>query len=487
MSGSVLLLGILLWFAAGSALSWTARKKLGKGMAEYFLANRNVGGVLSALTYSATTYSAFMMVGLVGLSYKTGVGGLGFELTYLLGTVVLLGLFAPRYWAAGRRFNLLTPSEMLSFRYESPAVGMAAAFLCIVMLVPYAAVQLMGTGYLLETLSGGAISFRAATIISATMSFVFSWWAGFRSVAITDAFQSAIMLVATIILAFFVGFFLLPKGPFPFPQTNPGLLEVSWPLPMFIGLTLPWFFFAVTNPQVVQRLYSPRSIGSIRKMILGFSFFGFVYTLLCVYLGFAAAGLVPGLDRADNAMAALLSLVPPGLALVVTLSIMAAAISTMNSIILTLSSMFGRDILKGAFPNLDESSEIALSKAFIPVITLACLVFAQYRFDLIAVLSAMASGGLLMQLPAVIGAFFWKRSSAHGAFLSIAAGGILTGFLYVTGAKPFGQWPPVWGLLLSSAVFVTVSLFTAPPKGTRCFLESVDDDLSYILPGKKAD
>ncbi len=487
MSGSFLLLGILLWFAAGSALSWTARKKLGKGMVEYFLASRNVGGVLSALTYSATTYSAFMMVGLVGLSYKTGVGGLGFELTYLLGTVVLLGLFAPRYWAAGRRFNLLTPSEILSFRYESPAVGMAAAFLCIIMLVPYAAVQLMGTGYLLETLSGGAISFRTATIISATMSFVFSWWAGFRSVAFTDALQSAIMLVASIILALFVGFFLLPNGPFPFPETNPGLLEVSWPLPMFIGLTLPWFFFAVTNPQVVQRLYSPRSIGSIRKMILGFSFFGFVYTLLCVYLGFAAAGLVPGLDRADNAMAALLSLVPPGLALVVTLSIMAAAVSTMNSIILTLSSMFGRDILRGTFPNLDESSEMALSKAFIPVITLACLVFAQYRFDLIAVLSAMASGGLLMQLPAVIGAFFWKRSSAHGAFLSIVAGGILTGLLYVTGAKPFGQWPPVWGLLLSSAVFVTVSLFTTPPGGTRCFLESVDNDLSYILPGKKAD
>ncbi len=485
MSGRVLLLGILMWFAAGSALSWTARKKLGKGMVEYFLANRNVGGFLSALTYSATTYSAFMMVGLVGLAYKTGVVSLGFELTYLLGTVVLLGLFAPRYWAAGRRFNLLTPSEMLSFRYESPAVGMAAAFLCIIMLVPYAAVQLMGTGYLLETLSGGDISFRTATIIAAAMSFIFSWWAGLRSVAITDALQSAVMLVAGIVLAGFVGFVLLPEGPFPFAQTSPDLLEVSWPLPMFIGLTLPWFFFAVTNPQVVQRLYSPRSIGSIRKMVLGFSFFGFVYTILCVYLGFSAAELAPGIEAADNAMAALLSLVPYSLALVVTLSIMAAAVSTMNSIILTLSSMFGRDILKAAFPSLDENREMALSKAFIPVITVVCLVFAQYRFDLIAILSSMASGGLLVQLPAVIGAFFWKRATAQGAFWSITSGGVLTGVLYVTGVKPLDQWPPVWGLLLTSLVFVTVSLVTSPPGAANRFLDSVSNDLSRILPGKK--
>jgi SSS family solute:Na+ symporter len=486
MNSFVLLSGILLWFLAGSVLSWTAKEKLGKGMVEYFLANRSIGGLLSALTYSATTYSAFMMVGLVGLSYKTGVTSLGFELTYLMGTVFLLALFAPRYWAAGKRYNILTPSEMLSFRYESPAVGTAAALLCIVMLIPYAAVQLMGTGYLLETLSGGAITFRTATIIAAAMSFVFSWWAGLRSVALTDALQSAIMLLASIALAVFVGFVLLPEGPFPFSQTKPALLEVSWPLPMFIGLTLPWFFFAVTNPQVVQRLYSPRSIGSIRKMILGFAFFGFVYTVLCVYLGFSAAILKPGLETADNAMAAVLSLVPPALALVVTLSIMAAAVSTMNSIILTLSSMFGRDILKGAFPDMDENTEMVLSKAFIPIITIACLIFAQYRFGLIAILSSMASGGLLMQLPAVIGAFFWKKSTAQGAFWSITIGGILTGMLYVTGAKPLGCWPPVWGLLLASAVFIAVSLFTTPPAGTRRFLESVDDDLSHILPGNRA-
>ncbi|HDQ93478.1 MAG TPA: sodium:solute symporter family protein, partial [Synergistetes bacterium] len=83
MNSSIILAGAAVWFVAGSLLSWHARKKLGQGMSEYFLANRKLGGFVSAMTYSATTYSAFMMVGLVGLTYSSGIGALGFEMTYL--------------------------------------------------------------------------------------------------------------------------------------------------------------------------------------------------------------------------------------------------------------------------------------------------------------------------------------------------------------------------------------------------------------------
>ena len=133
MSGLTLSSGILFWFALGSFLSWQASKKTGPGLSEYFLANRTVGGLVSALTYSATTFSAFMMVGLVGLTYRTGVAALGFEFSYLIFTVLLLVLFAPRYWAAGRAFNLVSPSELLSLRYGDKKVGFAASCLCLVM------------------------------------------------------------------------------------------------------------------------------------------------------------------------------------------------------------------------------------------------------------------------------------------------------------------------------------------------------------------
>jgi SSS family solute:Na+ symporter len=481
MNASLILAGTAVWFVAGSLLSWHARKKLGQGMSEYFLANRKLGGFISAMTYSATTYSAFMMVGLVGLTYSSGIGALGFEMTYLAMTVILMVLFAPRYWAAGRIFNLVTPSELLSKRYESPAAGAVSAILCLVMLIPYASVQLMGIGYLFEILSGGTIPFITGMLIAAAVSLVFSWWAGLRSVAITDALQAVIMLFASLILLYFIAFRLFPEGFSNALAMNSDLLKLKWSFPLFVGLTLPWAFFAVTNPQVVQRLYVPASAANLRKMVLGFSAFGFIYTVLCVVFGLAAAARFPGLDKPDNAMAMLLGSVPVPIALLVTLSIMGAAVSTMNSVILTLSSMFGRDVVKALAPGITEKSELAICRALIPVITVACFFFAKMKLGLIAVLSSMASGGLLMQLPAILGVFFWKRATAAGALSSMIAGGLTVGYMYIQGLKPLGHWPPLWGLLLSGTVFVMVSLATTPPKETDSFMGSIRESLESMF------
>jgi len=482
---SWLIFGILAWFLLGAMLSARARRGVGRGVVDYFLANRTVGGFVSAMSYSATTYSAFMMVGLVGLTYKGGIASLGFELTYLVGTVFLLVLFAPRYWLAGRRYGLMTPSELLSTRYGSKWVGATASLLCLVTLVPYASVQLMGMGYLLEGVSGGAFPFWAGMAVAAAITVVFSIWAGLRSVALTDALQASIMLVVSCLLVAFIVVFLFPGGWTNAVATRPDLLKVSWPFPVFLGLTLPWTFFALTNPQVVQRLYAPKDIRSIRGMVAGFSVFGFAYTVLCVVLGLSAALLVPGLKNPDGAMAALLTKVPRALALLVVLSIFAAAVSTLNSIILTLSSMFGRDLLRAVFP-LSEEKELFWGKLLIPVLTVACFAFAGLRLGLIAVLSSMASAGLMAQLPVILGAFFWKRGTAAGAIAGMVAGGGVTGGLYLAKINFLGHWPPVWGLMASVGTFVLVSLLTRPDPAGAVFIETVDADVRETFwPGRK--
>ncbi len=477
MSGELLYSGIFVWFALGAVLSWQAGRRTGGGISEYFLANRTIGGFVSALTYSATTFSAFMMVGLVGLTYRTGVAALGFELTYLMFTVLLLVLFAPRYWAAGRAFDLVSPTELLSFRYENRWVGFAGAVLCLVMLIPYASVQLMGVGYLLETLSEGAIPFAAGSGAAALIAMVFCL-SGMRSVAWTDSLQALVMLVASFLLVSFVLTEFFPQGFMRTVSATPKLLTVNWSISLFVGLTLPWAFFAITNPQVVQRLYTPKNPRSLRNMILGFSCFGLVYTVVCGLLGFAMAVLSPGLENADQAMPILLSKVPVPLGLIVTISIMAAAVSTLNSIVLTLGSMFGRDVIRSLSPGLSEKRELSIGRVMIPIVTVACFVFAQFKFDMIVVLSSMASGGLLMQLPAVLGAFFWKRATAVGALSSLIVGGAVVSILSVTNLKPMGQWPSVWGLAASSVVFALASLLSSPPENADRFFDGLTREMN---------
>jgi SSS family solute:Na+ symporter len=242
---------------------------------------------------------------------------------------------------------------------------------------------------------------------------------------------------------------------------------------MFIGLALPWFFFCLSNPQVSQRFFIPASVKAMKQMLGGFLVFGFVYTLIAVLWGFGAKMLVPGLENADMATPTLLAepFVPKALALVAMIGIVAAAVSTIDSILLTLSSVWARDVYRGVFnPKASEARELKIGQWVIPIMALVALVFAwqvssKSGIDfMIAPLSAAASAGLLMVVPSIFGAFYWKRATAPAAIASILSGALLVLVLQVTGLKPLGWWPGVWGLILCVVVFVVVSLVTRAPR-----------------------
>ena len=481
--------GIAIYIAAGLGIAMMARRRLGAGVSEFFLANRKVGGFVSALTYSATTYSAFMMIGLAGLTYISGVGALGFELTYLCGMFMMV-FFLPRFWLVGRKYGYVSPMELLSDRYQSKWVGATAAILALVFLVPYGAVQLMGVGYLMHGVSQGAIPVVAGIIIAVFCAIAWSNIAGMRSVAWTDAFQALIMIATSAVVLGVVVAALGGFGSFfgKLESASPGLLTVptakgAWNINMFIGLALPWLFFLISNPQVSQRLFIPKSVTAMKQMLGGFLVFGFIYTLISVLWGFSATLLVPGLENADLATPTLLALpiIPMGLAIIVMIGITAAAISTIDSILLTLSSVWARDIHKGLInPKVSEAGELRVGQWVIPIMAIIAFVFAWWAAGktglafMIAPLSSAASAGLLMAVPTIFGAFFWKRATALGAMVSCIAGAIVVLLFQVTGWKPLGWWPGTWGFIVCVILFVGVSLATKPPR------EKAEEFIGYL-------
>lgn len=108
MSQSFIWYGIAAYVVISIVVAMMSRAGKSTTMSDYFLGGRSMGGVVSALSYSATTYSAFMMVGLAGLTYKGGVGALGFEIVYFAG-VSLVAIFGPRFWAVGKKYGFVTP------------------------------------------------------------------------------------------------------------------------------------------------------------------------------------------------------------------------------------------------------------------------------------------------------------------------------------------------------------------------------------------
>lgn len=449
--------GLIVWFIFGCMISFWARKRTGPGIAEYFIASRTIGGLVAAMTYSATTYSSFMMVGLVGMTYSVGVAAMGFELSYLMGTILLLVLFAPYFWSLGKKYDCITPIELLSKVYQSPVLGGIATIYCLLMLIPYMSVQFTGIGYLLETLTG--ISYQTGVFVALVIVIVFTLWAGMRSVAWTDTLQSLIMVISSFFLLFYVmNHFFGGFGQFfqVIQNDHRNLLSANnMNYQRFIGLTIPWLFFALTNPQVAQRMFISRDKRSLKVMISGFAIFGLLYTMIVINLGLAARHILPDVTNTDMITPLILEKIPVFLALVVFIGIVAASVSTVNSIILTLSSMCTVDVYGQIF-KVEENKKLYFGKIMVPVISLLAFFFSLGRFGIIVELSVMSSAGLLALVPSYLG-IFWEKGNKIASIASIAAGGFITISMYLTRYYPLGIWPGVWCLIISTLVFVCLS------------------------------
>ncbi|MEM4645698.1 MAG: hypothetical protein QW421_06080 [Archaeoglobaceae archaeon] len=202
----MLLYALLLYLAIGTIITVLTMRKILTDE-DYYIGGRKVGGVISALTYAATTYSAFMMVGLVGLTYISGVGALGFELFYLVGTLMLLSYYAPKLWKIGKEKNFITPGDVFSSRYGKNVAKILTPFIALA-LIPYTSLQFVGISLLLSK----EISFEFGVAFSALFTAFWAFLGGLRSVAWTDAIFGIFML-SMAILAVFYASSLLPPSP----------------------------------------------------------------------------------------------------------------------------------------------------------------------------------------------------------------------------------------------------------------------------------
>ena len=460
-------IAVALFALLGAGIARAAARGNTGSAVDYYLGGRRIGGAVSGLSYAATTYSAFMLIVLTGLTYRGGIGALGFELVYFSG-LSLLVVFGPRFRLAAERYGFVTPAEMLGKRYGSRWVARAAALLSLIFLMPYCTTQMAGIGLLLSEITGGAIPLFAAIATGAALAILWTLVAGLRSVAWTDAVQAAIMVVSALLA---IGFVIAhiggpatfaarvaeERGPW-LDVPGPGL----WSLGTFLALSLPWFFFPLSNPQVSQRLFTVRDIPAMRAMILWVLGFGLIFTLVSVIWGFAALVLAPDLENTSAATPALLAsgAVPRIVALFLAIGILSAAISTLDSIALTLGSMVARDL--GAATATD-ARQLMTGRIVVVLVILFASGFALRNAPVVDQLAALSAAGLVVSVPATIGAFFWRGGTAAGALASLA-GGLLVAVVmaFVAGISVFDPVLPAAVLGAALALFVGVSLATRP-------------------------
>jgi SSS family solute:Na+ symporter len=483
ISPVIIWITLAVFAVAGGIIAFAAMRSNTGSALDYYLGGRRFGGMVSGLSYAATTYSAFMLVVLTGLTYRGGVGALGFELIYFSG-LTLLVVFGPRFWLAAKRWGFITPAEMLGARYGDRSVARLAAVLSLLFLMPYCTTQMAGIGLLLSGVTGEAIALWQAIAAGAALAIFWTLVAGLRSVAWTDAVQAAVMMVSALLAVGFVVAAIGGPGRFaerlaadhgPWLEVpGPGL----WSLGTFLALAIPWFFFPLSNPQVSQRLFVTEDLRALRRMIFWVLGFGLVFTLIAVIWGFAALVLEPGLENPAGATPALLGsgVVPLPVSLLLIVGILSAAVSTLDSIALTLGSMVARDIMRQGEGR--DARQILIGRVVVVLVVLFAAYFALRNAPIVDQLAALSAAGLVVTVPATVGAFFWRGGTAAGALASMIGGGALAIWLAMgAGVSVFD--PRLAGSVIAASVglFVGVSLVTRPRPGALDFKRDLRRDL----------
>jgi SSS family solute:Na+ symporter len=245
-------------------------------------------------------------------------------------------------------------------------------------------------------------------IIGVLLVYIWIYLAGMWSVASTDLYQGILMLISGFIYIGWIYNYMTEIGIKLNDVINmlgeKGYLGITsfWTFTVFLSYTIPWIFFAITNPQVVVRLYIHRNESTYKKAVIFFSIFGLLYTLLSVSIGLLARALavkevVPANLSRDSVTPYMLSLMPSIIGSLIGISIMAAAISTANSIVLAVSGSICREI------NIKSERKISiLAKIINLLISIIAGVIAYYRIGFIVELSVLTSILLLPFAPLTI-------------------------------------------------------------------------------------
>lgn len=471
---------VLAAYAVGVVvIGWLARSRSAGGPEGYFLAGRALGPVIFLATMAATNFSAFTVFGASGAGYRDGYSFypiVGFGTGFMALTFWLLGR---KIHQAGLTTGALTPPDLIRRTYGSTGLSALFAVVMVVYTLPYIALQPMAAGYALQALLGWDY-FTGAVVVTGLI-LVYTLRGGLKSVAWTDAFQGGLMIVllglALVVVAGRAGGLsaagqqVITHHPELF--ARPGGRGFHTPAIWFSFIFL-WFFCDPMFPQLFQRFMAARDRASIRLTMLAYPFVTSLVFLLPVTIGVLGRLSHPGLKgKAADQILPLLAADLPGdvLGSLVVACGLAALMSTLDSQLLTLSSIFSQDLYPLAKGKSPRSSWPG--RWFVLLLALAGLTLAYNPPDTILSIASQTFTGLAVLFPAVFFGLSPRWRSTAGAWLSIIVGQVMVGLYFFKLLPSFGFLPVVPIMAVTLAAYLIPALWAKPDlSGLKAALRS---------------
>ncbi|WP_404332779.1 sodium/pantothenate symporter [Mesobacillus maritimus] len=433
---------------------------------EYFLGGRQLGGFILAMTMTATYGSASSFIGGPGAAYTQGLGWVLLSMAQLATGYFVLMVLGKKFAIVTRKYKAVTLVDFLKERYESKWVVLLSAASIIIFLFSAMAAQWVGGARLIESVTG--LSYTSALFLFAASVMIYVVIGGFRAVALTDAVQGTVMFIGTLILLIAT---VIAGGGIPniisdLTAENPNLITPygfdGGLTPLYVSSF--WILVGVGVvglPQITVRAMSYKNAKSLhRAIIIGTIVIGFI--MLGMHLiGVFARSVLPGIEVADTVMPLLaMEVLPAWLAGLVLAAPMAAIMSTVDSLLLLVSSAVVKDVyLNYIQPNASNQRVKNLSFGVTTVLGVLVFLIALSPPDLIIWLNLFSFGGLEAAFiwPVVMG-LYWRTGNKYGAISSMVVGVGSYMIIHLYFPNPFGIHTVVLPILLSLVAFVIGSL-----------------------------
>lgn len=469
--GGVLLIGF-----------YFARKN--KSTSDFYLGGRKLGPLVTAMSAEASDMSSYLLMGLPGLAYLSGVADVGWTIIGLsVGTYLNWLLTAKRLRRYTQITNSITLPQFFSNRFHDKKNILAAiaALIIIIFFVPYTASGFAACGKLFSSLFG--MDYMTAMIISAIVIVGYTAAGGFLAASTTDFIQSIIMTIAIISILIFatvsaggVGTVMenaqaLP-GYLSFTNTYSEATASSEPYGLLkIISTCAWGLGYFGMPHILLRFMAAEDENKLKLSRRVASVWVVIAMAVALFIGIvgrtlSSTGIIPALSGSDTETVIVrisdylsdFGILPALLAGLVLAGILASTMSTADSQLLAASSSVSQNILQEAF-HLKLTPKMSMVAARVTVVIIAILgvIIAQNPDSSVFGIVSFAWAGFGAAFgPVIICALFWKRTTLPGAIAGMVTGGISV-FVWKYLIAPLGGVFAIYELL---PAFIVGILFT---------------------------
>lgn len=465
--------------------------KTNKSTDDFYLGGRKLGPLVTAMSAEASDMSSYLLMGLPGLAYLTGLCDVGWTVIGLaVGTWLNWFIVARRVRKYSQQINAITIPEFFSKRYHDKKnlLSLLTAVIIVVFFIPYTASGFAACGKLFANLF--QMDYMAAMVLFAIIIIAYTTMGGFLAASTTDLIQSIVMTIALIVV---VAYGTHIAG------GVDAVMENAKSLPGYLSLlstynaetgnaqhygflttisTLAWGLGYFGMPHILLRFMA---IENEEKLVLSrriascWVVISMTVSVLIgvVGLGITKTGAIPFLAGSESEtiiikIATLLSrhgIFAAAVAGVILAGILAATMSTADSQLLAAASSVSENIVCDFMGiKMNEKKALIVARLTVVVISIIAIFLAKDPDSSVFGIVSFAWAGFGAAFgPAMLLALFWKNSNKWGALSGMFTGGTVV-FIWKFFIKPFGG---IWGIyellpafIVALAVNVIVSLAT---------------------------